>query len=196
MRKIKNFKINLRLKAISRVVKKLINTAELPEELEATIRRCCLFYAKFLVASVVYETFSKKALPFAYDKDIPPKWVAESVFFVTICDGLYDEYKKDENAFGQHTGKIVSAIAVDALDQSKNFAQRLISNEAQEENCEISRVVDVPSNLYAKFSQIVPTHKIDIIIESGDIVPKYLACGLFYWIPSNKKKNNYSRPPA
>jgi hypothetical protein len=188
MRKIKNFKVNLRVKEISRVVKKLINTVELSVEFEETIQRCCRFYVKFLTPSVVYETFSKEALPFAYEKDVPSKWVAESVFFVTIGDDLYDEYKKNKSVFGEHTGKIVSAIAVDALNQSKNFVQRLISNEAQDEDCVISRIVDIPNDLYAEFSKVVPIDKIGISIESGDIIPKYSTCGLFYWIPSKKKE--------
>ncbi|GHT51965.1 hypothetical protein AGMMS49990_07440 [Endomicrobiia bacterium] len=188
MRKIKNFKVNLRVKEISRVIKKLIGAVEPSVELEKTIRQCCRFYVKFLVPSAIYETFSKETLPFAYEKGAPPKWVAKSVFFVTICDNLYDEYKKNKSVFGEHTCKIVSEIAIDALDQSKNFAQRLISNEASEENCEISRVVDIPSNLYSEFSKVVPIDKIGISIESEDIIPKYSTCGLFYWIPSNKKR--------
>jgi hypothetical protein len=188
MRKIKNFKVNLRVKAILGVIRELINAPQTSAELEETIRQCCSFYVNFLVPSVVYETFSKKTLPLVYEKDVPSKWVAESVFFVTICDGLCDEYKKNENAFGEHTGKIVSAIAVDALEQSKNFVRRLIANQAQEENCEISRVVDIPSDLYAKVSKILPIDKIDLSIESGGIIPKYSACGLFYWIPSKKRK--------
>jgi hypothetical protein len=187
MRKIKNFKINLRVKEILRVVKKLRNVADLSVELEETIRRCCRLYFKFLSPSVIYDVFSKDALPSTYEQDAPSKWIAESVFFVTIGNGLYEEYKKNEEAFGEHTSKIVSAIAVDALEQSKFFAQRLISNEAQDENCEISRIVDVPRDLYREFAKVIPIDKIGINIESEDVSPKYSTCGLFYWIPSRKK---------
>ena len=135
MRKIKNFRVNLRLKEILRVIKKLMNTAELSIEFEKSVQRCCRFYSKFLVPSVVYETFSKETLPFVYEKDAPSKWIAESVFFVTIGSGLYEEYKRNEEIFGEYTEKIVSVISSDALEQSKNFIQRLVSSEAQEENC-------------------------------------------------------------
>jgi hypothetical protein len=187
MRKIKNFKVNLRVKDISRVVRKLINAVEVSIELEETIQRCSRFYVKFLSPSVVYDTFSKESLPFVYEKDIPPKWVAESIFFVTIGNVLEEEYKKNENAFGEHTSKIVSAIAVDALEQSKNFVQRIISNEAQDENCEVTRAVDIGSKYYEEICKVIPIDKIGVSAEVGTIYPKYSSAGLFYWIPSKKK---------
>jgi hypothetical protein len=187
MRKIKNFKVNLRVKDILRVVRKLINAVDVSVELEETIQRCSRFYVKFLSPSVVYDTFSKESLPFVYEKDIPPKWVAESIFFVTIGSDLEEEYKKNENAFGEHTSKIVSAIAVDALEQSKNFVQRIISDEAQDENCEVTRAVDIGNEYYEEISNVIPADKIGVSVEEGVVYPKYSSAGLFYWVPSKKK---------
>lgn len=189
MKKIKNFKVNLRVREILRVMKKLTNNQELPVELEEAVQRGCHFYSKFLVPSVVYDTFGKGTLNFVYEKDAPQKWVAQSIFFVTIGQGLTEEYKKNEEVYGEHTGKIVSAIAVDALEQAKNFLQRLVSNEAEGENCDISRSVDIPADLYAEAANVVPTDKIDITIQDGELNPQYSACGLFYWIPSKKKSS-------
>jgi hypothetical protein len=188
MRKIKNFKVNLCLKEISYAVKRLVNNDDTTiSEVKETIQRCSRFYVRFLSPAVVYETFSKETLPFACEKTTPSKCFAESVFFVTIGNDLCEEYKKNEEAFGKHTGEIVSAISVDALRQSKNFVQRLILNEAKAENCEISKVLDIPRNLYGEFAKIIHINKIGISVESGNFQPKYSFCGLFYWIPSRKK---------
>lgn len=187
MKKIKNFKVNLRVREILRVIKKLTNNAELPVELEEAVQRGCHFYSKFLVPSVVYDTFGKGTTALVCDKDAPPKWVAQSVFFLTIGPELHQEYKKNEEGYGEHTGKIVSAIAVDALEQAKNFIQRLITNEASGENCDISRSVDLPADLYEEAYKILPADKIDIFIQDGGLVPQYSSCGFFYWIPSKKK---------
>jgi hypothetical protein len=187
MRKIKNFKVNIRLKDISRIVKKLVNADDMSIEIEEAIQMSCRFYAKFLSPAVVYDTFSKESLIFVYEKDVPAKWVAESIFFVTIGDTIEKEQKKNENAFGEHTSKIVSAIAVDALEQSKNFVQRLIVNEAQDEKCDITRVVDIPNELCKEVSKVVQSEKIGVSVQSGNIFPKYSSAGLFYWIPSKKK---------
>ena len=187
MRKIRNFKVNLRSREIIRVIKKLTNNTELPVELEEAVQRGCHFYSKLLVPSVVYDTFGKGTTDFVYEQDAPPKWVAQSVFFVTIGPDLQEEYKENKEAYGEHTGKIVSAIAVDALEQSKNFVQRLITSEASDENCDISRSVELPAEMYEEAYKIVPADKVDIFIQEGKLVPQYSSCGIFYWIPSKKK---------
>ncbi|MCL2484941.1 MAG: hypothetical protein FWF00_01775 [Endomicrobia bacterium] len=188
MRKIKNFKVNLRVREISRVIKKLVNVPEMPTELEEAVQKGCYFYSKFLSLSVVYDTFAKDSLDFIYDKDVPPKWVARSIYFLTIGSGLSEEFKKNEQAFGEHTGKIVSAVAVDALEQGKNFLQRLTAGEASDENCEISRCIEIPADLYEEAIKIVPADKIGVALNEGIFSPQYSVCGLFYWIPSKNKK--------
>ncbi|MDR3274776.1 MAG: hypothetical protein LBS81_02110 [Endomicrobium sp.] len=187
MRKIKNFKVNLRLREILRSVKKLINTVGLPVNFEEEVQRCCFFYSKFLVPSVIYEIFSKETLHFKHDEDVPSKWIAASIFFLTIGNNLYEEYSKNTKTFGEYTGQIVSAVVADALQQAKNFVQRLISNEAEKENCEILRIVNVPQDLYSVIGEDIPINKINISIEAGELMPRYSLCGLFYWIPSKKK---------
>ena len=71
-----------------RVIKKLTNTAEMQVETEEAVQRACYFYSKFIAPSVVYDTLSKENISFAYEKDAPSKWVARSVFFVTIGTAL------------------------------------------------------------------------------------------------------------
>jgi hypothetical protein len=188
MRKIKNFKVNLRVREIIRVIKKLTNAAELSAELEEAVQRGCHFYSKFLAPAVVYDTFAKGSLPFLYEKDAPQKWMAQSVFFLTIGDNISEEFAKNKTAYGEHTAKIVSAIAVDALEQSKNFLQRILSNEAENENCDISRSAELPKDYYAQALQILPIDKINLVLQDGVLIPQYSACGLFYWT-SNKKKS-------
>jgi len=186
MRKIKNFKVNLRIREIIRVIKKLTNSADFAPELEEAVQRSCHFYSKFLIPAVVYDTFAKGSLPFLYEKDAPQKWVAQSVFFLTIGDTLSEEFKKNETLYGQHTPKIVSAIAVDALEQSKNFLQRLLSNESEDENCELSRPVELPKDYFAQAVKILPIDKINLELHGETLIPKYSACGLFYWTPTKK----------
>ncbi|MDR1662803.1 MAG: hypothetical protein LBR59_00080 [Endomicrobium sp.] len=189
MRKIKNFKVNLRAKDILRSVRKLISTVDMSVELEETIQRCGCFYTRFLSPSVVYDTFLKESLSFVCEKDIPQKWFAKSVFFVTIGSALEEEYKKNESAFGEHTGKIVSVIIAAALKQSKNFMQRIISNEAQYENCEVTKVIDIGNKYYKEICKVISIDKIGISVgEVGTIYPKYSFAGLFYWVPSKRKK--------
>jgi hypothetical protein len=139
---------------------------------------------------VVYETFSKEIFPFVCEKDVHLKWIAGSIFFVTIWGDLYEEYKKDERTFDEHTGKIISAMGIDALEQLKNFIRRLTSNEAQGENCRILRSVGIPSHLYETAAECIPANKIGISAEDGRLNPLHSERGLFCWAPFKKKIKN------
>jgi hypothetical protein len=187
MRKIKNFKVNLRVKEILRVTKKLNNISEVSLELEEIVKRSCCVYSKFLYPSVVYDTFSKESFTLLEENAILSKYVACSVFFITIGNNLEEEYKLNTAAFGEYTTTIVSAIAVGALEQARNFVQRLIVNEAKDESYEISRAEEFDNAMYGELAKIVPIEKINVNIVSGELKPKYSSCGLFYWIPSKKK---------
>jgi len=188
MRKVKNFRVNLRAKEISRLLKGFINTAELAEEIEKSIPQYCYFYCKFIVPSLVYETFSKDVFLFDCSEDVPPKWIAKSVFFVTLGNNLYEEYEKNKEAFGEYTEKIVSAIATGALEESKKFARKLILNEAREENCELSENLSISKDLCESAANNIPINKIGMSVESGKLNPCYSSCGLFYWVPLKKTR--------
>jgi len=188
MRKIKNFRVNLRVKEVLRLARELINAAELFEEIEQSVQRYCRFYCKFVVPSMVYETFPKGMLPFSCGKGTPSKWVAGSIFFVTIGNGVCDEYEKNKKTFDEYGGKFVSAIAVNALEESEKFARKLILSEAQEENCVLSEKVVIQKDLYEMAAQNIPINKIGMSIEAGKLNPRYSSCGLFYWTPLKKNK--------
>jgi hypothetical protein len=187
MRKVKNFHINLRTKDIVRSIKRLSPNDEFSDDIEIDIKRACRYYLKFICPSVVYEVFTKDFSDFNYDKDAPSKWVARSVFFTTIGSLLEEEYKNNPSLFSRPGDNLISAIAVDALDQSKNFVCRLIASEAQEEDCDISRPVEIPNEFYDRISQVIPIDKINMSLENGELIPKYSLCAMVYWTPAKKK---------
>ncbi|MDR2860559.1 MAG: hypothetical protein LBV66_01850 [Elusimicrobiota bacterium] len=189
MRKVKNFKINLRTKDIIRSIKRLsVNETGFPEDFDITVQKACRYYSNFIHPSVIYDAFNKDSIVSISEKDAPQKWIARSILFVTIGSLLEQECKKNMTQFGEYTETIVSSIAVDALDQSKNFVCRIISSEADNENCDISRAVEVPNEFYAGLSKVIPIDKIDISLEDDKLSPKYSLCSMVYWTPSKKKK--------
>ena len=80
MKKIRNFKVNLRVREIVRDIKKLTNTADLLVETEESVQRACHFYSKFIMPSVVYDTFSKDTITFVYEKDAPSSGLPRAFF--------------------------------------------------------------------------------------------------------------------
>lgn len=188
MRKIKNFKINIRPREISRILRKLLNISELGIDIEESVQRACFFYGKCIKPAVVYDTFSKETMIFPFISETPDKWIAVSPYILTIGNSLKEEFDNKKDIFGEYTTQIVSAISADTLEQSKNFVQKLIASEAFEENCELSRHVEVPDNFYNEISKVLPIEKINVALsEEGRFEPVYSAVGLFYWIPLKKR---------
>ncbi len=189
MRKIKNFRINIRTREISRIVRKLLNMEELPIEVEETLRKACFVCEKIIRPAVVYETFSKENLIFSFETDAPEKWVAVSPYILTIGNVLQEEYEKNKSLFGDYAVQIISAIAADSLDQAKNFVQKLLKEEAVKENCELSRNIELPEQYNGEVIKYLPIEKINLSLsEDGRFIPANSAAGVYYWIPVKRRK--------
>lgn len=189
MKKIKNFKINIRPREISRIVRKLLNMPELGIEIEEAVQRACYFYAKTINPAVVYETFSKDLQSFAFDNpDTDIKWIAATYYILTIGNGLKETFEKDGDVFGLYTTQIVSAISADALEQSKNFVQKLVTAEAGEEQCELSRGTELPQNRYKDICAVLPAEKINVsVCKEERFIPEHTIAGIFYWIALKRR---------
>jgi hypothetical protein len=188
MRKIKNFKINIRNREISRIIRKLLNMEELPIEVEEAVQKSCFICEKIIKPAVVYDTFSKEAMTFPIEVEAPEKWIAISPYILTIGTVLQDQYNKDKELFGEYGVQIVSAISADALEQSKNFVQKLLASEASDENCELSRSIELPKQYNPEIINFLPADRINLSLsDDGDFIPANSTAGLYYWIPLKKR---------
>lgn len=188
MRKIKNFKISIRSREISRIIRKLLNMEELTIEIEEAIQKSCFVCEKIIKPAVVYDTFSKETMVFPIEVEAPEKWIAVSSYILTIGDVLQQEYEKNKELFGEYGVQIISAISADALEQSKNFIQKLLASEASEENCELSRNIELPKEYNQEIIKYLPVEKINLSLsEQGEFVPTNSMAGLYYWIPLKKR---------
>ncbi len=188
MRKIKNFKINIRTREISRIIRKLLNVEDLPIEIEEAVQKSCFVCEKIIKPAVVYDTFSKETATFFVEVEAPVKWIAVSPYILTIGTVLEEEYNKNKSLFGEYGVQIISAISADALDQSRNFVQKLLLSEASDENCELSRNIELPKQYNQELIKYLPVDKINLTLsDSGDFVPANSAAGLYYWIPLKKR---------
>ena len=188
MRKIKNFKISIRTREISRIIRKLLNMEELTIEIEEAIQKSCFVCEKIIKPAVVYDTFSKEAMTFSLEIEPPEKWIAVSPYILTICNVLQEEYNKNKSLFGEYGVQIVSAISADALEQSRNFVQKLLASEASDENCELSRNIDLPKQYNSEIIEYLPVDKINLsLTDDGNFIPESSMAGLYYWIPLKKR---------
>ncbi|MCR4663527.1 MAG: hypothetical protein K5622_06555 [Endomicrobiaceae bacterium] len=188
MRKIKNFKISIRTREISRIIRKLLNVEDLPIEVEEAVQKACFVCEKVIKTAVVYDTFSKETTVFSIDIEAPEKWIATSAYILTIGNVLQEEYEKNKELFGEYGVQIISAISADALEQSRLFVQKLLSSEATDENCELSRNIELPKQYNQEIVNFLPVDKINLSLdEEGNFVPTNSRAGLYYWIPLKKR---------
>ena len=188
MYKIKNFKINLRNRDIVRSVKKLANMPEMTVDVEESVQKACFHFAKFLKPATLYKTFSKDTESLELSTEAPKRHVAQTYYIVTIGDGLEEEFNTNKEAYGEYTQMIVSAIAADAADLAKNFVARLLTKEASEEKCEVSRPEELPKEKYESVCGLLESAKIGVEVVEEAFKPRYTAAGVFYWTPLKKRK--------
>ena len=189
MRKIKNFKISIKTREVSRIVKKLLNVEDLDIEVEEAIQKSCFICEKIIKPAVVYDTFSKESMFFNVDIEKPEKWIAVSLYVLTIGNVLQEQYEKNKSLFGNYAVQIISAISADALEQSKNFVQKILNSEiTKEDNCELSRSIEIPQQYNQEIIKYLPIEKINISLsEENKFVPINTSAGLYYWIPLKKR---------
>ena len=189
MRKIKNFKISIKTREVSRIVKKLLNVEDLDIEVEEAVQKSCFVCEKIIRPAVVYDTFSKESMFFNIDIEKPEKWIAVSPYVLTIGSVLQEQYEKSKNLFGNYAVQIISAISADALEQSKNFIQKIINSEmTREDNCELSRSIEIPQQYNQEIIKYLPIEKINISLsEEKKFIPINTSAGLYYWIPLKKR---------
>jgi hypothetical protein len=108
---------------------------------------------------------------------------------LTIGNVLQEQYEKNKSIFGNYAVQIISAISADALDQSKNFVQKIINSEiTKEDNCDLSRSIEVPQQYNQKIVEYLPIEKINLSLsEENKFVPVNTSAGLYYWIPLKKR---------
>lgn len=189
MKKIRKFKINLRMREIMRLLKTTARISEITPQLEEAISREARRVIPVFAPSAIYETVLKEKLQNELIVSAPEKWVAATVFLVTIGSDIEHEIKeaqgKDENILSQ----ILHAAALEALEQSGSFVYRLINEEAKEDECAITRQQLVNSaSILEKILEILPLEKIGVqVLDKETFQPMYTSAGIVYWVPLKKQ---------
>lgn len=189
MKKIKKFKIHFRPRDIARMLKATAQLTEVTPQLEEAILRETARITPLVATAAMYETQSKEKFPAELVKAPPDNWVAASAYVVTIGSALEEEIRAARQRDEVMMTNILHAIAVEGLDQSANFVGRLITDEAKDQDCEISRQQVIPSAAWSALFALVPGDKIGVTLAGPDAFqPLYSSCGLVYWQPIKKRR--------
>jgi len=189
MKKIKKFKINFRQREVVRLLKNTTQITEITSQLEEAILQESQRLSKVVMPAAIYETLQKEHLPQELIVSPPDNWVAASLYLITISNIVEEEIKEAQRRGENILGQVLHALSLEALEQSTNFVQRLINEEAKSDSCELSdrqRITAVP--VWRKLFEILPGDKIGVqCLENGVLQPLYSSAGIVYWIPVKKK---------
>lgn len=189
LKKIKKFKITLRNREVTRLLKATTEVTEVTPQLEEAIQAETLNVVKNASCAAVYDTFFKENFPAELVISPPENWVAVSVYLVTVGDNI-EAFKNEAHSRGENIlSQIIHSSGLEALEQSAGFIQKLIADEAKEENCELSdrKRVNTPE-FYNSLFKILPGDKIGVqLLEAGTLKPLYSSGGVIYWIPLKKR---------
>jgi hypothetical protein len=188
-KKIKKFKINLRFRDIVRNLKSTAKTCEITKEIEELIDNESDRAQKIITPSSVFETVSKEKLHFPVGVEAPPKWVAASFFIVSVGPGADAEMASLAERNEIVVERVMHSIFMEALEQSANFINRLLGDEAKDEDCELSQRVTVSSaETIQEVLKILPFDKIGVSYpgENG-FQPQFTSCEVVFWTPIKKR---------
>jgi len=173
MKKIKNFKIDLRQGYILRELKKRkisISEEELYEKIKSV--------QDAILPATIYYTFSSSDVAGIIDRGDA---VSVSVYAVTLGKKL------DAIASDEVTGIIID----DAIDIAANFVKKLIQIEAEDDRCELLEPVEIPpaavfSN--SKLCEVMEFSKIDILFDNGRIAPQRTKFFSIGWLLKKRRR--------
>ena len=72
--------------------------------------------------------------------------------------------------------------------------QKILTDDAKDEYCELSRNIEIPNDLYPQICKILPIDKINVSLlnieenKSFKFSPSNTITGLYYWIPIKRRK--------
>jgi negative regulator of sigma E activity len=189
MKKIKHYKINLRVREILRILKNTTQVSDITPKLEEAVKRESVRLQKIVAPAAMYETQTKEHFPPELVSTPPGNWIAASVYLVTIGNDVEQEIKDARDRGETILSQILHAIALEALDQSANFIRRLINEEARDEECELSKNTTINSaEEWRKFCEAVPGDKIGVSFSgTSEFQPMYTSCGMIFWMPMKKR---------
>jgi len=205
MTKIKNFRVNLRPREIARWLKKERGLETTPE-LELTIGEAVKEAKRWVTPAAVYTTLTRKTAEKTTPIPLPPEAVALSVVVVSIGIGLEAERKASASDLPREM--LLAALEQEALAQSLQFTVRLIGEQAEEEDCEMTSPVsvqDLPTGqaglpagrqgLLASLATLLGVARIGIQFDpSAPEPPLYVRVAYWFWTPAGKGPSRRAEP--
>ncbi len=194
--KVKKFRIKPRLSSVGRLLKAQLSVKQLPDGLEETLPSESEQFLKHACPTAFYTTWSNEEIPASFRQALADKngssAVAVSVVLATVGHGVED-YLSQLLMDGQSIrSQVVTALAEESADLSFNFIERLLAEDAEHDDCDVSEAFFVKEpELLADLLLKIEADQENITLDAaGHLSPRFTRAALLAWLPINKKKRN------
>ncbi|MFH1258379.1 MAG: hypothetical protein ABII74_00950 [Elusimicrobiota bacterium] len=187
-RKIKKFKVRLRpresfWKLRRQMATSALDSVQWPELIKEEIEKVSLLISP----SVVYDTLDKneaRVILVNSHQELGKRILMISFLTATIGEKFTPELIGAQDELKQ---KIWQILAEEALEQTVNFAGKLILEEAKKDSCQLLPQIAVRHT--AELSNIIASlsaDKIQVRMEAGRLSPHFSAVSYCLWVPQGK----------
>jgi len=186
MRKIRGFKLNLRLKEIQRRAKKAkLDLGALKMDTESPLAALIGEFSRSAKASVIYESFQ----PEEQNLLAPVPGLAYSLCLATLGQEL-DSYIDLARQQKPEQDPLLAIMAQAAMEDATRFVLSLVEDEAKVEHCELSpiQVLTESSALSAIVSRL-EGHKINVAVAESRLRPAHTTAFSLSWMARSKSRS-------
>lgn len=193
--KIRRFRLHARPSAVLRNLKSLMDGAAITPELEKAVESECASAARRLDTAALYETITPaQSSDWLASSWIPAEGEKKPValtLFVSTIGVPFENELGDALARGEGLrSRLLTALGEELADQSALFVERLVTEEARHESCELEekRIVAEPEWARSAFAAL-GADRVGISFDTvGHLSPRFTRVGVIPWGPPAKKK--------
>ena len=198
IRKIKKYKLAVRPYGVLRQLKKQVTLGSGQEPQDSDLETLISKVQPHVSPCALYASFSKSETPPSLQdlwKSSPEKSLSLSVVCSTLGRPIEQEIERisRKKEGGQvpsgpdpdYEGALWNSVARESLEQSFNFIEKLIGEEAGQESCVLSPLLPAAPAETPLILQALESHKAEITVnDSGQIIPFFTGLRYCFWTPA------------
>lgn len=198
--KVKKFRIRPRLPSVGRILKSILNARQLPDGLEETLPGESEAFLKNIMPTAFYHTWSREDVPEAFGEILEQagckKAVAVSALIATIGPDAEDYLSKLLMNGESQRSQVVTALSEESADLSLQFLFRLLQDDAEGDDCEITGPLPVGNDaLLSEILTLMEAAEEGVTKDSaGHLAPRFTRVALAAWTPVAKRKKAAAAP--
>lgn len=192
--KIKKFRIRPRAASVGRILKAIMSVKQLPVEIESSIPEEIAGFLPKMMPTAFYQTWGREEFPPFFSDIVKQaggkKVVALSALVATIGEEPEDALSELLMNGETQRSQMIQAVCEESADLCLSFLSRLLSEEAEGDDCDVSEPILVdPGETLAETLNILEADQEGVSLDTAfHLSPRFTRVALVVWWPAARKK--------